>query len=220
MPDLQRYFAVGLPSCEVPPFTGGRFDRLSGGGDHAKVRDVITADDLIAVEMLNVQVPPPVSLALLEGSLGRAISAALSTIPTDVCLGDDGAGQHVADDSPADKAWHLLKECDGVGWVTAGKLLARKRPRVIPVYDEIVSCAYGTSTGFWPWLDCKLREQGGVLAHRLAELRDEAGLSDEISALRILDVVIWMRHRAGHAGHGCTGVGDDDTSGPTGDVHE
>jgi hypothetical protein len=85
--------------------------------------------------MLSVQVPPAVSLALLEGDLGREISAQLSQIPTHVCLGDDGATRHVADTRPAYEAWRLLKKCDDIGWVIAGKLLARKRPRLIPVYD-------------------------------------------------------------------------------------
>ena len=29
----------------------------------------------------------------------------------------------------------------GIGFVTAGKLMARKRPRLIPVYDDVVKCA-------------------------------------------------------------------------------
>ena len=29
-------------------------------------------------------------------------------------------------------AWRVLKEADGVGWVTAGKVLVRKRPRLGP----------------------------------------------------------------------------------------
>jgi hypothetical protein len=206
--DLREYFGVGLPPGEAPPFTGGRFERLAGGGDRPEVRDLITADDLIAVQMLSVKVRAPVSLALLEGSLGRAISAELSRIPTSVCLGDDGAAEHVADGGPAYNAWHMLKGSVGVGWVIAGKVLARKRPKLIPVYDGVVSCALGTTTGFWLWLDCMLRKQDGELAHRLAELRDEAGLSDEISVLRILDVVLWMRHQGGHGGAGCPGLGE------------
>lgn len=201
VPDLQRYFGVG--QC---PLTGGRFERLGGGGDRPETRDEITAEDLIAVEMLNVQVPPRVSLALLEGDLSQDIRAELSRIPTNVCLGDDGAAERVADHSPADEAWHLLKGCDDVGKAIAGKVLARKRPKLIPVYDEVVRCVYRTTRGFWLWLDDKLREDGGVLPRRLEELRAEASLSAEISPLRILDVVIWMRHHNEHTKTRCPGL--------------
>jgi hypothetical protein len=68
--DLRRLLAIELQSVDVPPFTGGRFDRLGGGGDRPEVGDIITSDDLIAVEMLSVRVPPKVALDLLEGDLG------------------------------------------------------------------------------------------------------------------------------------------------------
>ncbi|MER7182605.1 DUF6308 family protein [Streptomyces hyaluromycini] len=36
----------------------------------------------------------------------------------------------LADGSPAHTAWHLLRDRPGIGWVTAGELLARKRDAV------------------------------------------------------------------------------------------
>lgn len=39
----------------------------------------------------------------------------------------------VADGSPAAVVWHLLCGQYGVDWVIPGKLLARKRPRLLPV---------------------------------------------------------------------------------------
>ncbi|GAA3232304.1 hypothetical protein GCM10010532_068280 [Dactylosporangium siamense] len=214
VPDLRKYFGVGLPLGGMSPFTGGRFELLAGGGDRAASCDVITADDLIAVEMLSVQVPPRIALDLLEGNLGNEVARALHEIPLDAALGIGDADKRVADGSPADTAWRLLTNCDGIGWVTAGKLLARKRPKLIPVYDDVVRCAYGAPTKFWHWLDAKLRERDGVLAQRLAELRGEAGLPREISALRILDVTFWMRHRDQHSrGKGCPGLSDSPPAG-------
>ena len=60
----------------------------------------------------------------------------------------------------ADQAWRLLKAQDDVGWVTAGKLLARKRPRLIPVWDNVVRCALGRPANAWIWLDDQLRGRG------------------------------------------------------------
>ncbi|MEV4507436.1 DUF6308 family protein [Dactylosporangium sp. NPDC049525] len=207
--DLQRYFAAGPRPGDAPPFTGSRFERLAGGGDRAASWDVITADDLVAVEMLNVRVPARVALHLLEGELGNTITRELREIPVDAVLGTEKSAARVAVNSPASNAWHLLKNCDDVGWVTAGKLLARKRPRLIPVYDRVVRCAYGAPKGFWLWLDGMLQKRDGVLAQRLATLREAAGLPDEISALRVLDVTIWMRHRKRHSEDRCPGISAD-----------
>jgi hypothetical protein len=38
------------------------------------------------------------------------------------------------------------------------------------------------------------------------QLRAEAELPQEISALRVLDVVFWIRHRDGHTGYRCQGI--------------
>jgi hypothetical protein len=84
--------------------------------------------------------------------LGIQVSALLRHIPATLALGEPGARVHVLDSSPADQAWHLLDARDGVGWVIAGKLLARKRPHLIPVWDHVVRCAMGYPENAWLWL--------------------------------------------------------------------
>ncbi len=91
--------------------------------------------------------------------------------------------------------------------MTAGKLLARKRPRLVPVYDEVVRCAVRSPRGFWIWLHEQLRANGGLLADRLAKLRADAGLDTTVSLPRILDVVVWMRHHNSHLPRRCAGLG-------------
>lgn len=76
--------------------------------------------------MLSVRIPAPVAIDLLHGPLGREINTLLAAIPTTIALHDD-AQQHIAPDSPAQEAWAKLIAQPAVGWVTAGKLLARKR---------------------------------------------------------------------------------------------
>ncbi|WP_089153977.1 DUF6308 family protein [Micromonospora sp. NBS 11-29] len=200
--DLRRYFH----GADGASFTGGQFDLLGGGGSRPEVANTVTAEDLVAVELLGVAIPAPQRLDLLQGPLGRKVSAELLAIPTDVELGEDDALAYVIGGGPADAAWHLLRDTPRIGWVIAGKLLARKRPKLVPVYDAVVSCAYGTRSGFWEWLHGTLREDDGALARRLDALHREAELPAGVSRLRVLDVVFWMRHRPDHRASGCPGL--------------
>ncbi|MFF3677551.1 DUF6308 family protein [Streptomyces sp. NPDC002120] len=197
--DLRRYFGIGLPPG-AGAFTGGRFEHLAGGGDRRQVADRFTAEDLVAVQTLSVTVPAPVALDLLEGPLGTQLSELLRDIPSDTDLSDADASV-VAQGSPADRAWCLLEDQYKIGWVIAGKLLARKRPRLLPVYDRVVRCALGHPPSFWTDLRTALREDDAALHHRLLGLRQSAGLPETVSALRVADVAVWMAHPT--PGHRC-----------------
>ncbi|WP_306192949.1 DUF6308 family protein [Streptomyces sp. MK5] len=197
--DLRLYFGIGLPPGSVP-FTGSRFEHLAGGGDRAEVADRITAEDLIAVQALSVTVPVPVALDILEGRLGARLSGLLQAIPRDIDM-VDAEGDVLAEGAPADQAWHLLCDQYGVDWVIAGKLLARKRPRLLPVYDKVVRCALGRPRPFWLSLHAALREDDAALHCQLLALRQVAGVPETVSALRVCDVAVWMGHRA--EGHAC-----------------
>ncbi|WP_327180591.1 DUF6308 family protein [Streptomyces sp. NBC_01334] len=197
--DLRRYFGIGMPPGGVP-FTGSRFEHLAGGGDRPEVTDRFTAEDLVAVQTLSVTVPAPVALDILEGPLGVRLSGLLHAIPRDINMVDADADV-VADGSPADQAWHLLRDQPDVGWVIAGKLLARKRPQLLPVYDRVVRCAVGRPPSFWLALHTALRDDDAALHRQLLELRQIAGVPETVSALRVCDVAVWMGHRA--EGHAC-----------------
>lgn len=56
VPDLRLYFGITLAPGERP-FTGSRFEHLGRGGDGPSAMDVVTADDLIAVQTLSVTLP-------------------------------------------------------------------------------------------------------------------------------------------------------------------
>lgn len=204
--DLQRYFGVGLGQEQLPPFTGGRFELLDGGGDLADTCNRFTASDILSIEMLSVRVPPLVTLDLLEGALGKEVTAFLQRIPNSARLWDDDAIELIKEGGPADSLWHLLESQDGVGWVTAGKLLARKRPSLIPVYDDVVRCAFGHPKEIWKALRDALRQDDGSFRAVLEDLIKRAGIPAEITPLRALDVALWMRHRPQHTGHGCVGL--------------
>ncbi|MFE9127381.1 DUF6308 family protein [Streptomyces sp. NPDC007148] len=198
--DLRRYFGIDLPPGGVP-YTGSRFEHLAGGGDRPEVADRFMAEDLVAVQTLSVTVPAPVALDILEGRLGVRLSGLLQAIPWDIDMVDAEADV-LAEGSPADHAWKLLCGEHGVDWVIAGKLLARKRPRLLPVYDKVVRCAVGRPRpSFWLALHAALREDDYALHRQLLALRQAAGVPETVSSLRVCDVAVWMGHRA--EGHAC-----------------
>ncbi|WP_242625638.1 DUF6308 family protein [Streptomyces sp. BK022] len=202
MTSLRSYFGLGSEAA----YTGARFEHLGGGGDRVGVADVVTAEDLVAVQMLSVTVPAQVSLDLLEGPPGRALSELLSRIPADADMVEVDAAQ-LDTGSAADQAWRLLRRADGVGWVKAGKLLARKRPRLIPVYDNVVKCLLGWPPHFWLPLHTALRADDHALHHTLLDLRKRAGVPETVSALRVCDIVLWMAHAKDHKAGRCAARG-------------
>jgi hypothetical protein len=197
--DVRSYFGVDPGGGSHP---GRGFDSLG-----PNVTDRVTAVDLLAVQCLGVVVPVRPALDLLEGGLGEDLGRLLATVPDDVDLGTGDAAEAVTEGSAADGAWSLLVDHDGVSRVVADKILARKRPRLIPVWDQVVRCALGRPqvSGVWESLDRVIRTSDGAVADRLTRLREKAALGIEVAPLRLLDVAIWMRHRPKHRPHDCGG---------------
>ena len=196
------YFRPGSPPEDLA-WTGGWFERLDGGGDRDEVANRFSAADLVAVTMLSVEIPARVAVDLLHGQVGRDLSGLLEQIPTSARL-EAASPADVDDDSPAARAWAVLEEQHGLGWVTAGKLMARKRPHLVPVYDEVVRCVLGKPDGqVWERYREALQVRDGELAGQLDKLRAAAGLGDEVSLLRVLDVVLWRGHAADHRARRC-----------------
>jgi hypothetical protein len=203
--DLCIYFGAQAPPGS-PIFSGRLFGSLGLDGYRDDNPNRFTAVDLLAVQCLSVTVPIEVAIDLLEGELGGQVGDLLGRIDSGIDLGTKDAQRLVDDGWEADQAWQLLKRQDDVGWVTAGKLLARKRPRLIPIWDNVVRCALGRPPSAWLWLDNTLREKDGALLQLLAQTREDAGLTKQISLLRTLDVVVWMRHRNLHRPSRCPGL--------------
>ncbi len=204
--DLRLYFGIGLADGELPPYEGGRFEFLDDGGDRADVCNRFTASDIVALKLLSVELPARIALDLLEGALAEEAASLLEQIPTSVSLWDDDAVELIEKAGPADSLWRLLENQDGAGWVTAGKLLARKRPSLIPVYDNVVRCAYDWPENVWMALHDALRQESGSFLATLNDLKQRSSLPCQVTPLRVLDVVVWMRHRPLHTGHGCRGL--------------
>jgi Family of unknown function (DUF6308) len=153
---LADYFISGR-------YTGGRFELFAGGGDRPEVADRFTTEDVVAVSLLGVEIPGDAALDVLEASR-RRLAERLACIPTDLDLADAG-DDVVGPGSAAAQAFDLLDRIPGIAWVTAGKLLARKRPRLIPVYDSVVRLALDRTLDdeFWRPLRDALRREPALL---------------------------------------------------------
>jgi hypothetical protein len=186
---LRRYY--GPQPGERGFFTGSLFDTWDSTGTRFADHDRFTADDLVAVTFLSVEVPP-VAAELLLRSRARAFAELLAAVKErDLASCPEPLGE----DSPE---WRLdaeLKGLPGVGPTTASKLFARKRPRLRPIFDTVVGRELGTETQHWDPIRRALIADDGALHDRLERLRGLAGLPEEVTALRVLDVLAWMQGR-------------------------
>ena len=145
----------------------------------------VTADDLLAVSLLDIAWRPEAVRQLLGGQ-AEPVSAMLGAIPADIDLWA-ASDPELATVNPL---WDALLEMPGVGTATASKLLARKRPMLCPATDKVVIRAAGQPGQTWEVLRCLLQDRQA--RENLEALRppDAAGAA----LLRLLDVAIWITH--------------------------
>ncbi|MDF9751567.1 DUF6308 family protein [Arthrobacter sp. ES3-54] len=187
-------------SADLPAYTGSVFNSWAGGGDGPGVVNCVTADDLIAVSFLALDVPGEAAFGILK-THRALISDLLAQIPANLDMADMQANDFdklLGEDSAALQLWHVLRGRDtgrwGMGETRTSKLLARKRPKLIPIYDSIVGPLMELETGSlgqWKRWHTALTDGTG-LPQRLQEIRTVSGISDPISDLRVMDIVLWM----------------------------
>lgn len=186
---VRRYFSTPATGG----FTGAYFERFCGGGDRPEVAKAFTAEDVVAVSMLSVQVEGRPALDLLVHRADR-LNALLSTIPTDTTLASLAAAELGASWTPRVLFEELLR-IPGIGATTASKLLARKRPHLVPVYDTVVDSELSLVKGrLWRPLHAWLVADDHANERHLERVRERAGVPD-VSVLRVFDVLTWMTGR-------------------------
>ena len=170
------------------PYTGAYFDSWAPAQNDP---NAFTPDDLLAVSFLSVVVPPLAARQLLDVQAAE-FAALLRQVGPDRDLADQA--EAVAEGETASQLFRAVRRLPGVGRTIGTKLLARKRPRLMPIYDSVVARIAGIGDYHWEPLRQALRTDG--LHDRLLDLREEAGLGPHVSALRVLDVVTWMEGKA------------------------
>lgn len=171
-------------------FAGALFDGLDSDGLLAhNPTDSFSVDDIAAASLLDVRYGPRAVRALLSSDV---IQSALTAVPDDLPL-----WQATQEDLDAThELWILIRGIKGVGRTRASKLLARKRPQLVPIVDSVIADALQLHDQTWRPMAAALADQH--LRKRIDGLRP-ADMSKRISTLRLLDVLTWMSHSRSRA---------------------
>jgi hypothetical protein len=179
--------------------TGSYFDAWAGGGDHPDVRNRIVDSDAVAVSMLSVTVPAQAIIGLQKPELAEHVSNLLAKIPTDVklsALSRDEATTLFDKGSHAVQLWEVLRRTRETRWdvgaTIASKILARKRPHLIPIWDTVIGAVVGKRSSKDQWLNWhKLFLDDPNLSDRLERILKFSTVPQDLSELRIMDAVLW-----------------------------
>jgi len=184
---LQEYFTRPLRKTGYLR-TGALWDSWDPSGNRDRDANIFTAEDLVAVTLLSVQVPAQGAFFLL-GENNAELNRLLVDVGPDRDLSDET--EPFTPESPVCRLETALREIHGVGRTMASKLIARKRPRLYPIYDDVIGRELGTKAAHLEPVREALCD--GELHVRLLDLRVRAGLDDAIPAIRVLDVLAWMQ---------------------------
>lgn len=177
---IERYFGEH--------YTGSQFEVLTDADPNR-----ITANDIVAVSTLGVTVPAGVAIWLLSEAGRRAVSELLGGVPTDVDIWDGPS--LVAPGNNLWKLWYLLRTAcwpgttvgNGMGPTTISKLMAAKRPRLVPITDSVITKVL-PSDGHWAAFAAAL----GTEQVRQPIEQATGGAPSHLSLLRRIDIAIWM----------------------------
>jgi hypothetical protein len=180
---IDRYLKRYFDGASGDQFTGRWFEDFAAIGDTHRFE----ASDIVAVETLSVTVPPEAAAKLLVTD-GERFNSLLRQIPREQDLWQV---RRLAVDvgSPADDLHAALRTLPGVDWVTAGKLMAAKRPRLIPILDNRVKDLLKPPEGlFWLSLYDELSDE----SCRAAIAQACTSAPPHVTLLRRIDVALWM----------------------------
>ena len=169
-------------------YSGAWFETIGGRGDVPEVATRFTTADIVAVSTLGVRIPGWAAIEILDRR-ANDLNRLLSKIAVDVELHE--ASEH--DLEPIYEIHGALDDIADIGHVSRSKLLARKRPHLVPIRDQhVLEALIGQPYGdFTEPLRDALRDDT-TLPNRLDALRREVGHA-ELSLIRTLDIVVWMR---------------------------
>jgi hypothetical protein len=185
---LQRYYRAN--SFGAPDYSGAQFETVAALNPDPHS---IGPAEFTAVSMLSVDVPAQAAIRIL-GRDAQEITDLLQQIPADTDIVDVDPAD-LAPGSAASGLWDVLRRGgDGLGRTKTSKLIAAKRPRLIPIWDSFVHQATGLdTTDYWRQFQRVLTVDDRAVWNWLTDLRSHApNMPTNVSNLRVLDVLLWM----------------------------
>jgi hypothetical protein len=170
---VRRYFNPQINE----PFSGSLFHTL-GINDANRFGN----DDLLSLNLLDESVSARQIKELTTGKFDQLLHALCDSY--DVTQLDGDAYK------PAIEIWDALSEIHGFGPTRVSKLLARKRPNLIPIRDSIVNKQLQIEGYSW-WKSLAATMRHSDVKESLEDLCQPIDMCD-VPHLRVLDVAIWM----------------------------
>ena len=189
---LEKYFSEAGKR-----FTGSQFESLIENSDPF----VISERDLLAMTTLSVDIPARAALWILSDEGQDKTSAILRDIPVDTDIWDPAVSEAFTDDGKVMDLWRLLGEANwpvaktggGLGGMAKrSKIMAAKRPRLIPVLDRVVKGTLPKAENSWIAIQDVLKVDKYRKALQKALNLDVVPPS--VSLLRRIDIVIWTNN--------------------------
>ena len=192
---LVEYLRVYAEDCA---YTGAFFHDLSFAGPSHP--DRIDIADVASLSLLSVTLNATMARQLIQRSTWTDELAKELALEPDRDLGDltEAEAARLESDDGLNHAWHRISGIHGIGPTRTSKLLARKRPRLIPIWDRVIDRTLGLegTMSYWNAFHTALTIEGRALDMRLAQLGELAGISDRFSRIRTLDILAWMHGRS------------------------
>lgn len=185
-------------------YSGSLFDEFA---PEQNPEGTFTEADFLSTGLLSVHVPgEAISKFFTDTELAKELEHHLRQLPANIDLGDlnKSAFDRLlgSKDSPGFMLWDLIRgnrihrktghDYVGMGATLTSKLLARKRPRLIPIWDSKVKeqLQLPHSGRHWEGMWHALTDDEGELTDRLTEIREKSD-QPQISLLRTFDVAVW-----------------------------
>ena len=174
-------------------FTGSQFEKMVDGTHPHE----ITERDLVAVTTLSVSIPARPALWILSDAGRQAIGPVLEQVSTYADIWNEEAEELLAPSGPLWRLWDLLGQAHwpeprlggGLGGLTKrSKLLAAKRPGLVPILDKRVRRLLPKSEDYWADFRAAFCDE----SLRADVEAATTGAPDGVSLLRRADVVLWM----------------------------
>jgi hypothetical protein len=215
--NVKSYF-LGRTTQGSVLWAGSQFQAAGSGGDRPVSCNDVDGMDVFAVTLLDIQWPAQTNANLTLGPWHDAIVHRLMQIRCNAAIYDNDAPEllrTLGTIGPVASAWReielsyteinnryglgITKRAAGIACTGTSKLLARKRPHLVPIFDSwIRERLRVTCRNYWDWYLEAFRNPVYGMNEFIEKVRqtvapaDHDGFLVHVSDLRIFDVIIWM----------------------------